>query len=101
MECYLSCFVFVTYLFITPHTPNTHVATTKIKNSTVFGGAWVAQAIKHPILGFGPGHDLTVLEFEPHIRLCADSEACLGFCLPLSLPLPCILSHSLKINKFT
>ena len=29
------------------------------------GGAWVAQSVTHPALGFGPGHDLTVREFEP------------------------------------
>ena len=56
---------------------------------------------------FGSGHDVTVHEFETHVRLCADSSepgACFRFCLPLSLSLPCLLSHSLplslsKINK--
>ena len=31
--------------------------------------AWVAQSVEHPTLGFGSGHDLTIREFEPHIRL--------------------------------
>ena len=35
-------------------------------------GAWVARSTKHMILDFRSGHDLTVCEFEPHIRLCAD-----------------------------
>ena len=51
--------------------------------------------------GFGSGHDLAVHGLEPHIGLCADSSepgACFGFCLPLSLCLPCSCSVS-KINK--
>ena len=47
---------------------------------------------------FGSGHDLMVHEFEPHVRLCADSSepgVCFGFCLPLSLPLP--FSHSVSL----
>ena len=32
---------------------------------------WVAQLVEHPTLDFGSGHDLTVREFEPNIRLCA------------------------------
>ena len=55
---------------------------------------------------FGSGHDLTVHEFEPGIRLCADSSepgACFGFCVSLCLcPSPAralSLSLSQKINK--
>ena len=52
---------------------------------------------------FGSGRDLAVREFEPHIRLWADSSepgACFRFCLPLSLTLPCSCSVSVsKINK--
>ena len=58
---------------------------------------------------FSSGHDLTAGEFEPRVRLCADSPepgACFGFCVSLSLPLlhSCSLSLSLslslsKINK--
>ena len=33
---------------------------------------WVTQSVEGPTLGFGSGHDLTVHEFQPHIRLCAD-----------------------------
>ena len=35
-------------------------------------GTWVAQSVKRLILDLGSGHDLTVCEFEPHVRLCAD-----------------------------
>ena len=68
-------------------------------------GAWVAQSVKHPTLGFGLGHDLTVCEFEPHIRLHADSaEPAWDSPSPsLSAPPPHACTHalflSLKINK--
>ena len=54
-------------------------------------GAWVAQSVKHPTLGFGSIRDLTVCEFEPCIGLCADSMESAWD--PLSLPL------SLSQNK--
>ena len=31
-------------------------------------GTQVAQSVKYPTLNFGSGHDLTVHEFEPHVR---------------------------------
>ena len=53
---------------------------------TVNRGARGAPSVKRLTLDFGSGHDLTDREFEPHIRLCADScGACLGFSLSLSL----------------
>ena len=71
------------------------------------GGAWVAPSVKHPTLGLGSGHDLTVREFEPRVGLRADGwepGACFPFCVSLSLsapPLPVLrLSLSLK-NKYT
>ena len=36
-------------------------------------GTWVAQSVRHPTIDFSSGHDLTVCEMEPHIRLCTDS----------------------------
>ena len=54
-----------------------------------FGGAWVAQSVKHLILDVGSCHDLTVLAWSPRAW---DS-------LSLSLPLPHLLSLCLKINK--
>ena len=58
------------------------------KQNRLLGGAWVAQSVTCP--DFGSGHDLVVREFEPRIRLCADSSepgACFGFSLSLSLSL--------------
>ena len=37
------------------------------------GDTWVAESVKHLILDFGSGHDLTVHEFKPCIGLCAIS----------------------------
>ena len=51
----------------------------------------MTQSVKHPALGFGSGHDLTVRDLEPHIRLCADIMEpvwdSLSLSLSLSLPL--------------
>ena len=53
-------------------------------------GRLVAQAVKCQALGFGSAHDLTLREFEPRIRLCADSAgpAWRFPSLSLSLSLP-------------
>ena len=65
-------------------------------------GAWVALLVKPPALGFGSGHDLTVCEFKPHIRLCTGSREpawdslSLSLSLSLSAPLPLVLSLSLS-----
>ena len=62
-------------------------------------GTWVAQLVKHPTLGFGSGHDLTVHEFKPHIRFCTDGmEPAWGF-LSASFSTPPLLLLYLKINK--
>ena len=52
----------------------------------------------------GSGHDLAVGEFQPRVRLCADSSdpgACFGFWVCLSLcPSPtCMLAHTLSLSK--
>ena len=66
-------------------------------------GPRVAQSVKCPTLASGSGHELTVRVFEPHVRLCADSEAPVWDSLPLSfsLPLPTSfpLSLSLSLSK--
>ena len=41
----------------------------------------MAQSLKYLTLGFGSGHDVTVCVFKPHVGLCAESRACLGFSL--------------------
>ena len=54
--------------------------------------------VKHPTVGFGPGHDLMVLEIEVRIGLYADSMEPAWDSLALSVcPSPaCALSLSLK-----
>ena len=73
-------------------------------------GAWVAQSVKHPTLGFVSGHDLTVCGFETCVGLHTVSmePAWDSLCPSLSLSAPPLLafslslplSLSLKINKF-
>ena len=51
---------------------------------------------------FGSGHDLTVCEFKPRVRLCADSlepGACFGFCVSLSFCPSPAYSLSLSVSK--
>ena len=65
-------------------------------------GAWEAQLVKCPTPDFGSGHDLTVHEIKPHLRLALTAWSLLGvLSLLLSLcPSPMLsLSLSLKINK--
>ena len=67
-------------------------------------GAWVAQLVKRLTLGFSSGHDLTMWEFEPRLRVRADSmEPAWGsvslLCALSPLPHIHFLSLSLKINK--
>ena len=69
-------------------------------------GSWVGQSVKHPTLDFSSGHDLTVREFKPCIRLYAggmepawDSlspSICLSPAHSLSLSLSLSLSHKNK-----
>ena len=66
-------------------------------------GTWVAQFVERPTLNFSSGHDLTVGEFEPCVRLCADSSdpgASFGFCVSLSLsaPPPLMLCPSVSVS---
>ena len=69
-------------------------------------GAWVAQLVERPTLGFGSGHDLIVCGIAHRVvGLQADSvePAWASLSLPFSLSLPpsptCTLSPSLKISK--
>ena len=58
-------------------------------------GAWVAQSVKLPILDFNSGHDLTIHEMEPHIRLHAgNTEPAWN-----SLSAPPLLTHTLSLSK--
>ena len=60
----------------------------------------MAQSVKPPTLNFGSGHDLTVCEIKPHIRLCADSVSLLGISLSpfLSISLSLCLSPKLALD---
>ena len=58
----------------------------------------MAQLVEHLALDFGPGHDLTVHEIRPCVKLCADSmeTAWDSPSLLLSLTLSCAFSISLS-----
>ena len=63
----------------------------------------MAQAVEHPTLGFGSGHDLMASwDQAPHQAPCAGSAKPAWDSLSLSLcPSPtCVVSVSLKISKF-
>ena len=62
-------------------------------------GTWVAQSVKRPTIGFSSGHDLTFLEFEPHIGLHADSAESAWDSLSVSLSAPPLLSLSVSLSK--
>ena len=61
----------------------------------------MAWSAKHPTLDFSSGHDLTVREFEPRIRLCANNAEPARDSLSPSLSDPPLLALciSLKINE--
>ena len=60
----------------------------------------MAQSVKLLTLDLGSGHNLMVLEIQPHVRLCTKSAEPAWD--PLSLPPPApllMLAHCLKTNK--
>ena len=60
--------------------------------------ACAAHLVKRPTLDVSSGHDLTVHELEPRVRLCTGSvePAWDSLFIPLSLSLLCSLSFSLN-----
>ena len=64
---------------------------------TPSGGAWVAQSVKHPTPDFSSGHDLTVHEIKPRIRLSAVSVEPASFRSSVSLSL-CLCPSLSKVN---
>ena len=70
-------------------------------------GALVAQSVKGLTLDLGSGHDVTVHEINPSIRLCADSterdldslSRSLSACPLLTLSLSLSLCFSLSLSK--
>ena len=67
------------------------------------GGAWVAQSVESLTPTQVMISWLELMEFEPHVGLCADSSepgACFTFCVSLSLSASPLLTLCLsKINK--
>ena len=67
----------------------------------------MAQSIKDLALDFSSGHDLTVWEFEPHIRLWATVQALLGILFPSIAALPllalclCLSQNKINLKKST
>ena len=61
----------------------------------------MAQSVKYLTLDFGSGHDLGVRGLESCVWLLTDSvePAWDSLFLSLSLPLPCLPSLCLKVNK--
>ena len=63
----------------------------------------MAQSVERPTLGFGPGRDLGVREFEPPVGLCVDctEPAWDSFSAPPRLALFLSLSKNtnIKTNK--
>ena len=60
-------------------------------------GTWEAQLVERLTLGFSPGHDLSVYEFEPCILLRAESvEPALDF---LSALLSLVRARSLSLTQ--
>ena len=71
-----------------------------LKVGCMFGGARVAQSVKPQTVDLSSGHNLTICEFEPHIRVCADSVEPAWNSLPPSLSaLPSLLSLFQKISE--
>ena len=73
----------------------------QLKKNQRLWGAWVAQLVRLPILGFSSGHDLVVHGFKPHIGPRVDGmEPAVILSLSLSTPLySCSLSLSKQIDK--
>ena len=63
----------------------------------------MAQSVKRLTLDLGSGHDVTVCEFEPHVRLWADTTepAWDPLSPPLSTPPPLTLAHLLLLSLST
>ena len=70
----------------------------KYVKKNICRGAWVAQVVKRPTLGFSSGHDLTVMRSSPASGSPRSVEPAWD-----SLSFPLALPHSLlslKINEF-
>ena len=59
----------------------------------------MAQSVKRPSLDFSSGHDLMDCEFEPCIRLCADSREPAWDFLSPSLSASPLLMFTCSLSK--
>ena len=88
------------------HTPNGVVSLKTVLKKCPWD-TWVAQWVKCPTLDLGSGHELTVGQIEPWVKLCTDSvEPAWDFLSPSlyahpppALPLAHSRSLSLSQNK--
>ena len=91
------------YLCLEIHTNKFHCKSTSQNfKKFAYWGTWVAWSVRHPTLGFGTGHDLTVYGFvglSPASSSVSLEPVWDFLSLPLSLPLPYSLSRSLSQNK--
>ena len=72
----------------------TEISVARLLNRIFPKGSWVAQSVELLTSDFGPGHDLTVCDFEPLLGSMLITQSLLGILsLPLFLPL------SLSQNK--
>ena len=63
------------------------------------GGAWVAESVECPALGFGSSHDLTVWEFEPPLGSMFDRAQPAWDSLSSSLSAPPLLMLTLSLKR--
>ena len=47
----------------------------RINSEIIMMGAWVAQLVKHPTLGFGPGDDLIGCGIKPDVGSLRSRES--------------------------
>jgi len=68
---------------------------------TTIRGAWVAQSVKRPTLGFGSGRDLSIMRSSPKSGWCSVWSLLETLSPSPSAPPPCSLSLPKKKNKTT
>ena len=86
LKMYLPFHLAMTYLWRCSHC-NTHYSVNfSSKKTAHYQGAWVAQFVKCPTLGFGLGQDLRGCEIQPRILGSTLSGQSAEDSLPLPLP---------------
>ena len=75
-----------------------HTVINKTEEKTKSWDAKVARVVKCLTLDFCSGRDLMVCEFEPRVRLCAESVEHVWDSISSSLSAPHKLMHSLSLS---